>query len=211
MFRNFKNALVLAPHTDDGELGAGGTICRLIEQGTRVWYAAFSTAEESLPIGMPKDTLKIEVAKATAALGIDPANLIIKNYSVRRLNYHRQEILEEMVRLKNEIKPDLVLMPSPRDLHQDHTTVSNEGLRAFKTTSILGYELIWNNLDFNTTAFIRLEAKHVEAKCVALNEYVSQRGRNYIQPEFIRSLAKIRGVQVGAEYAECFEVVRWII
>jgi LmbE family N-acetylglucosaminyl deacetylase len=57
MLKNFKNVLVLAPHTDDGELGAGGTIAKLIENGANVYYAAFSTAEASVPDGMPKDIL----------------------------------------------------------------------------------------------------------------------------------------------------------
>ena len=51
----FKNVLVLAPHTDDGELGCGGFIAKLIELGSKVTYAAFSTAEESVPEGFPKD------------------------------------------------------------------------------------------------------------------------------------------------------------
>lgn len=211
MLNNIKRALILAPHTDDGELGAGGTISRLIEQGCQVWYAAFSTAEDSLPAELPKDTLKIEVQRATNVLGIKSENLIIKNYNVRRLNYHRQEILEDLVKLKRAIEPDLVLMPSPRDLHQDHTTISTEGLRAFKTTTILGYELIWNNLDFQSTCFIKLEPHHVSAKCLALKEYKSQSGRSYMGPEFITSLARVRGIQIGADFAECFEVIRWVI
>ena len=62
---DFKNVLVLAPHTDDGELGAGGTISRLLRSGAKVSYAAFSTAEESVPEGLPKDILKTEVKNAT--------------------------------------------------------------------------------------------------------------------------------------------------
>ena len=70
MFNGIKNILVLAPHTDDGELGCGGTIVKFIEDGVEVHYAAFSTAEESVPEGLPKDILKIEVREAMASLGI---------------------------------------------------------------------------------------------------------------------------------------------
>ena len=119
--------------------------------------------------------------------------------------------LEELVKLKRTLSPDLVLMPSPRDLHQDHSTVSQEGLRAFKTTTILAYELIWNNLDFNTTAFVRLEEANIDAKFMALTHYESQSDRKYMQKDFIKSLAHVRGVQVGCEFAECFEVIRWMI
>lgn len=205
------NILVLAPHTDDGELGAGGTISYFLEKKAKIWYAAFSTAEESLPNGMPKDTLKKEVKKATSQLGIDNENLIIYDYQVRKLNFSRQAILEDLIKLKNRIHFDLILMPSLKDIHQDHLTVAQEGLRAFKTTSILGYELIWNNLSFDTTCFIRIEERHLQNKIEALKHYKSQKGRDYVSPDFVKSLARTRGVQIGTQYAEAFEVIRWVI
>lgn len=208
---NYNNILVLAPHTDDGELGVGGTISRLIEEGANVYYSAFSTAEQSVPEGFEKDILKKEVRKATAKLGIKEENLFVYNYEVRKLNYSRQEVLEDMIKLKRQIKPDLVFMPSLHDIHQDHTTIAQEGLRAFKTATILGYELIWNNLSFDTTSFVKLEERHIRAKCNALQEYKSQGQRPYMSEDFIFSLAKTRGIQIGCEYAEAFEVVRLIL
>lgn len=86
-----------------------------------------------------------------------------------------------------------------------------EGLRAFKNTTILGYELIWNNLTFNTQCFVKLEKRHIENKVNALKEYSSQGFRDYLSEEFIISLAKARGVQIGVEYAEAFEVIRLFI
>lgn len=211
MFDNVKNVLVLAPHTDDGELGAGGTISKFIENGINVYYAAFSTAEKSVPIGFEKDILKTEVKNATKKLGIKEENLFIYDYEVRKLNYVRQEILEDLIALRNRLEIDLVLMPSLNDIHQDHTTIAQEGLRAFKTKTILGYELIWNNLSFDTTSFVKLEKKHIQSKVDSLKEYKSQNGRDYMSEEFIFSLAKSRGVQIGAEYAESFEVIRLVI
>jgi len=208
MIESFKNVLVLAPHTDDGELGAGATIAKLIEVGAKVTYVAFSTAEESVPEGLPKDILKTEVKMATAELGIAPEQLIIFNYQVRKLNYSRQKILEDLIALRKKSSYDLVLTPSMHDIHQDHSTIAQESLRAFKNTTILGYELIWNNLTFDTKCFVRLEKKHIEVKQKALSQYKSQGQRNYLSKDFTFSLAKVRGVQVGAEYAECFEVIR---
>lgn len=206
----FRKVLVLAPHTDDGELGAGGTIVKLIESGADVYYAAFSTAEESVPDGFPKDILKTEVKNATLKLGIKIENLLIYNYEVRKLNYVRQEILEELIRLRKQIDPDLVFLPSLNDIHQDHSTVAQEGLRAFKQKTILGYELIWNNLTFSTSCFVQLNQVHIRKKCDALKEYASQQHRDYISEEFVQSLAKARGVQIGSQYAEAFEVIRLI-
>ena len=94
--------LVLAPHTDDGEFGCGATIAKYIEEGKDVYYVAFSTCEESVPEGFPKNILEIEVKKATKELGIKPENLIIKNYPVRRFSEHRQDILEDLVALRKQ-------------------------------------------------------------------------------------------------------------
>lgn len=207
----FKNILVVAPHTDDGELGAGGLIARAVEEGKRVVYFALSTAEESLPPELPSNTLQIEVSKSTFSLGIKSSDLIIKNYPVRRLYEYRQDILQDLVDLKRNNDFDLVIAPSHNDIHQDHKIAAEETLRAFKNTTIFGYELIWNNVSFNTTNFVTLEKKHIEKKVAALKHYKSQSHRPYMNGEFIFSLSKTRGIQISAEYAESFEVVRLIV
>jgi LmbE family N-acetylglucosaminyl deacetylase len=206
-----QHILVLAPHTDDGELGCGGTIARLLEAGAQVYYVAFSTAEASVPEGFPTNQLEIEVKNATWALGIPQENLFVYKYQVRKLNYVRQEILEELIRLRSIIKPDTVLLPSSNDIHQDHSTVHKEGIRAFKHANILGYELIWNNLTFSTDCFIKLQESHIAKKLNALESYQTQEGRHYMDPDFIYSLARVRGTQINTQFAEAFEVIRLIV
>ena len=211
MMSRIDKVLILAPHTDDGEFGCGGSISRFIQEDKVIYYAAFSTAEESVPEPWPKDILKTEVREATKRLGIPLENTLIYNFKVRELSYHRQEILEEMVKLKNDICPDLVFLPSSNDVHQDHSTISIEGIRAFKNTSILGYEIPWNNIEFKTEAFIILSEENIKIKLYALDAYNSQKSKNYATEEFIRSLAKMRGIQIGSNYAEAFEVIRWVM
>ena len=211
MMSRIDKVLILAPHTDDGEFGCGGSISRFIQEDKVIYYAAFSTAEESVPEPWPKDILKTEVREATKRLGIPQENTLIYNFKVRELSYHRQEILEEMVKLKNDIGPDLVFLPSSNDVHQDHSTISIEGIRAFKNTSILGYEIPWNNIEFKTEAFIILSEENIKIKLYALDAYNSQKSKNYATEEFIRSLAKMRGIQIGSNYAEAFEVIRWVM
>lgn len=203
--------MVLAPHTDDGEFGCGATMSRLLNLGASVTYVAFSSAEESVPEGMDKDILKREVRAATIILGLSEDGLILYNFPVRHFPQHRQEILENMVKLNQEIKPDLVLLPSPNDTHQDHATIAAEGFRAFKKTTMLGYEVPWNNLSFNTTGFVKISEGDLEQKILALECYKSQKGRSYANEQFIRSLAITRGTQVGTKYAEVFEVIRLVV
>lgn len=210
MFYKPNKILILAPHTDDGEFGCGASISKFIREGKEVYYAAFSLAEESVPPTYPKNILESEVKEATRELGISRDKLLIFRYRVRHFDYHRQEILEDLVKLNTDIKPDLVFMPSLNDLHQDHTTIAMEGLRAFKRKSILSYELPWNNLNFTTNCFVTFGEDELQTKLNALNCYNSQKGRNYASEEFIRSLAITRGTQIGSRYAEVFEVIRWI-
>ncbi|MFW6122544.1 MAG: PIG-L deacetylase family protein [Petrotogales bacterium] len=207
----FTRILVLAPHTDDGELGCGGAIAKFLERGSDVYYAAFSVAEKSVPEGFPKDILETELKSAMKALEVPGNNLIIYRYEVRTFSYYRQEILEDIVSIKKDLQPDLIFIPSINDLHQDHKVVAEEGIRAFKRSTILGYEEPWNNINFNTISFIALEERHVDKKVEALKCYETQKYRSYLNEDFIRSLAKTRGTQVGVDYAEAFEVVRWVM
>ena len=174
----------------------------------------FSTAEESLPEALPKDTLKKEFFGVMKALNMRGGNYKLFNFRVRNLDKHRQEILEELINIRDDFKPQLVIGPSLNDFHQDHQVIANEMIRAFKTTSsIICYELPWNHMTFNTQLFIKLRKSHISKKYEMLKNYKSQltKERAYFSEEFVYGLAKIRGVQCNSEYAEAFEVIRWMI
>jgi LmbE family N-acetylglucosaminyl deacetylase len=204
-----KTILVISPHTDDGELGCGGTIARFIEEGNAVHYVALSSCEKSVPEGCASDILKREVKKATKVLGIKKP--ILFDFEVREFPKFRQAILDTLIELRNSIKPEIVFAPSSFDTHQDHRTIYEETYRAFKQCTILGYEQPWNNITFNTLAFIALEQSHIDKKIVALNCYQTQKDRSYLNPGFIRGLAMTRGTQIEQKYAEAFEVIKWVI
>jgi LmbE family N-acetylglucosaminyl deacetylase len=208
MIQSAKKVMVLAPHTDDGEFGCGGSIARLIEEGKEVFYVAFSICEESVPEGLPKDILQTELEAATKVLGLAPENVISFRYPVRKFNYVRQEILEDIIKLRKEISPDLIFIPSLNDIHQDHKTIAEEGVRAFKNNTLLSYELLWNVISFEHTCFVHLKEEHVNLKIKAVQAYESQNFRVYSSDDFLKSQARMRGMQVGGQYAEVFEVVR---
>ena len=205
-----ERALVLAPHTDDGEFGCGGTMARLVEAGCEVRYVAFSIATRSLPPGFAPDTLAREVREATAELGIPESHLTVHDFDVRTFPERRQDILELLVALWDEWRPDVVFQPSHHDVHQDHQTIAQEGLRAFKRTTILGYEIPWNNFDFSYGAYLALERRHVERKVAAVGRYASQQHRRYADEEYIWNLARVHGTNVNREYAEVFQVYRLV-
>ena len=205
-----KRVLILCAHADD-EYGCAGTMIRLLRSGVEVRYIALSRCEESVPEGYPPDILEKECRECTRTLGMKPQNVEVWQYLVRHFPGHRQEILEDFVRIKREYNPDLVFVPSSSDTHQDHATVYAEGFRAFKHASILGYEVPQNLRSFENTAFIRLTKEELDLKIVGLSCYRSQLFRRCSDPGFIRSLALVRGGQCNAEFAEAFELIRLII
>ena len=210
VIEQWRKAVVLAPHTDDGEFGCGGTMARLADAGCDVRYVAFSIATRSLPEGFPPDTLAREVREATAELGIPEDRLTVHDFDVRTFPERRQDILELLVALWEEWQPDVVFQPSLHDIHQDHQTIAEEGLRAFKRTTILGYEIPWNNFQFSYQWYVSLEQRHIERKIAALERYASQQHRRYADPEYVRNLARTHGINVNREYAEVFQVYRVI-
>lgn len=205
------SVLLLAPHTDDVELAAGGTVAKLIKSNCTVDYVAFSACEESVPIGFEQDVLRKESLAATQKLGINLANVNILDFKVRHFPRDRQQVLEELIRIRRNKHYDLVLTPSTEDFHQDHKVISEESIRAFKNTTILGYELSWNHLNTKNTLFVQLQPEDLEKKIDALKMYKSQYGRNYCNEKYIRALALVKGAHVGVEFAESYEVIRWVI
>jgi len=210
VLRNWKRVLVLAPHTDDAELGCGGTLARLVGREYDVSVAVFSIASDSLPAELPKDALKHEFLNSMQVLGIPSGNSLVREYPVRRLAEYRQSILEELVALRKEAAPDVVFLPCNQDIHQDHQVIHAEGVRAFKNSSLLGYELPWNTFDFGPQLIVGLEDRHMECKWSMLQAYHSQMvlGRQYFSRDLIYGLARVRGAQANKDFGEGFQVIR---
>jgi LmbE family N-acetylglucosaminyl deacetylase len=210
MLLGSSRALVLAAHTDD-EFGCVGLIARLVESGTEVHFACFSACEESVPDGFDEDVLKREVLDAVDILGIPRERFYLYDFRVRHFPANRQPILEELVALRRRIEPDLVLMPSSSDIHQDHGVMAAEGVRAFKHSTILGYELPMNTISFRHACFVNLEERHLDVKVRHAAAYLSQQHRSYMSENFLRGLAAVRGVQMNTPAAEAFEVIRMVV
>jgi len=206
-----KCVFVLSPHADDGELGCGGTISKLISEKNNVHFAVFSLAEKSIPSDLSKNITEKELNESMQILKIPKSKVHLYNFEVRNFPQKRQEILEILWKLNKEHSPDIVFTPSMNDLHQDHEVIAKETLRAFKNTTIFCYEEPWNLMSFNLTVLIRLSKMDIENKLKALQCYKSQTHRPYFENDFIWNLAKIRGGLINHQYAEAFEVMRLII
>lgn len=206
-----KKVLVLGPHPDD-EIGCAGLIQKLVVSGYELHHWFFSLCENSIKnFGITEKDLLEECNNSRTTLGISLDHCGNFSFQVRHFQKYRQEVLENLILLRKKIDPLIVLVPSSQDIHQDHNCIYQESLRAFKHSSILGYELPWNMLSSNHNFFVNLTSQQLATKIKALECYKSQSSKIYFNQEFFSSLAKVRGVQANSKFAETYETIRIII
>lgn len=190
--------LIVSPHTDDAELAAGGSIHKWTSQNNEVYHIVF----------YPR--FKKEFIEASKVLGVPENNLIIKSMDRRTFPQNRQKICDCLYDLRQKMNPDLVVSPYINDVHQDHQQVSAECRRAFRRgTSILEYELIHNCVNFVPNYYIKISDENLQRKIEAVKCYKTESKKPYFHPELLAGLARIRGVQCDATYAEAFHAHRF--
>lgn len=198
--------LVVAPHADDAELGAGGSIRRWIEAGVDVHVLNLSDTSNinGRPFG---ENLRLESAAAAEVLGVPMKNLHFANFPLRNFSSERQEILDYLIEKRKNLFPDLVIGPSLGDAHQDHGVVAREVGRAFKGKTVIGFDTYWNMTLQRPEYVLEVSEKHIEAKLNALREYKSQSSRPYMRQELVLGQARMRGLPAGFEFAEAFSII----
>lgn len=196
-----EKTLVISPHPDDAEIGAG---C-FISSKKNIVHAVLSHCDEDLR-GFPSGTNIQEWKKANE--GVDKRMMF---FPVRHFEYNRQEILDYLISIKQEIQPSLVLCPCRGDKHQDHKVVTDEVIRAFHNSTILGYEIPKNTQDCTFNYYYPITTEQLINKKRLINLYESQKNiSGRITTEHIEALAIVRGLQCGSRYAEAFETIKII-
>jgi len=205
---SFRKVLFIGAHPDD-EFACAGTIAKLTLSGAEVDAMVFADCADQLPEGFDVLHLMVEWSDAMALLGVkDPLMNGMRN---QHFPEFRQVILEQLYKRRND-GYDLVLLPATSDIHQDHSVIREEGIRAFKHTTILGYEQPQNTVrSTNLAAYVSLSPFLVDLKVKHAATYRSQAHRTYMREDFIRGLAAVRGVQANVDAAEAFEVIRWMM
>tara|TARA_R110001632_G_scaffold28927_2_gene77004 strand:+ start:27587 stop:28204 length:618 start_codon:yes stop_codon:yes gene_type:complete len=200
-----KIILAIAPHLDDIELGLGATIHKLSEDNT-IHYLGLS-----MPPLVEKEIFMQEFWDSCKHLKLSKKRMVLKDYNPRDLFKDRMDILQLFYDTNKAIKPDIVFVPNSKDIHQSHQVTYQEARRAFKYSTILGYELPWNSMSFDMDVFIEVSKENIEAKQESINSFKSQKERTFFSNDIITDLARLRGKQIGKEFAECFELTRIII
>ena len=201
--------LLLSPHTDDIEYGLGGTLLNLIKPNTEVRWMVFSNAIKSLVDEDPTILIR-EQKQAAKLLNIETKSLIFYDFPVREFSYQRQAILEELLIMKKKFDPDMVFCPSSLDFHQDHKTIYDETIRAFKDCTILGYNTPWNQFNESNQLLVKLTKKDLEFKKKLLKTYKSQSHRKYMDEKIIETIARYKAIRSNFDFGESFEVISMV-
>lgn len=208
MVSKIERVLVISAHSDDGEIGCGGTMAKLLEEAAEVTYLYFVLP----PIAMNQPAAQQETDEALQALGIDKViHCKLDGYANRMFHAHRQEILDALVWTYRDVRPDMVFTLSSLDTHQDHAVVASETFRACKKCTILGYDFPWNMPRSQLGCYIAIEQKHLDKKVASIQKNTSQLFRPQLSVDAVTALATVRGAAIGKQYAEAFEVIRWVM
>lgn len=204
---NYKKILAIGAHPDDIEMGCSGLIRQFTDIGARVWTTTMSKCDDQFT-DEEKGKLVEECSNSSHILGIHKT--LLNDFPNKELPEHRIEIMDIFNNLQKEIKPDLILIPSLNDPHQDHSEVANCAVRTFRgIETILQYEILRHgSFTFTPTLFVDI-SDYIETKVKALCCYKSQVSRRaYFDEESFRALARTRGAQSGYTYAEGFVIYK---
>jgi len=199
--------MLLGAHCDDIAIGAGGSLLELCRAhpGLRV-SALVLTGGGSLR----EEEEKAALTAFCPGAQLDVTVLDLPDGRVPT-RWERAKLALEELRSRGE--PDLVFAPSPHDAHQDHRAVAELVPTAFRDHLTLGYEILkWEGDLAQPTVYLPLAEPVLREKISKLHEhYGSQRDRSWFEPETFTGLARIRGVQCRARFAEAFHVSKLVL
>ncbi len=202
---NGKRILIIGAHPDDIELGCGALISH-INDSAAVCCVTLSDNQKNPGL----KALPSEHFQSLQLLGVKKEDIILKDFETRRFPQFRQEILEYLIGLNGQFLPDVVFVHTRSDLHQDHVTTTEETLRAFRGTSVLGYDVIRSSYGFFPTFFIEVTEKDVENKISALAQYKTYAGKYYFEADVTRATLIRHGALAEKKFAEGFDIFRII-
>ena len=200
------SVLAIGAHPDDIEIAAGGTLLSLAERhpGLRVRFVLMTGTSQ-----------RQQEAQAAARAFLPGADLDVQLHDLPdgRLPAVWGQVKEVIEAQARSLSPDLVLAPSADDAHQDHRTVGELVPTAFRDHLCLGYEIPkWDGDLTRPNTYFPLTDDIARRKVELLDKcYPSQRGRDWWDEETFLALARLRGVECRARYAEAFTCTKLVI
>ena len=195
-------ALFLGAHSDDIEIGCGGTILSLLGQGQEleVWWVVFAAS--------PARRLEAERSAEVFLRGAIKKEIVVRDFKESFFPYTGSEIKACFEELKRTISPDVIFTHFRDDLHQDHRLISELTWNTFRDHLILEYEIIKYDGGLGSpNVFAHLSEEVCAKKMKYLMEnFQSQRSHQWFTEETFRAILRLRGVESNApeKYAEAF-------
>ena len=177
-----KKVCFIGAHPDDIEIGCGALIAHIVKQTEIRCYTLSDNQKNPLLTNVVK-----EHYRSMDVLGVPKENVIVGQFETRRFPQSRQEILEYLIDLNRNFKPEIVFVHTKADVHQDHATITQEALRAFRGTTVLGFDVIRSSYGFFPNFLVEVTEADVEKKIAALAEYHTYDSKYYFESEVTRA------------------------
>lgn len=198
-----KKVCCIGAHPDDIELGCGALIANIAKKSDILCVTLSDNQKNPLLINLVE-----EHRNSMEILGVTGENDILLDFETRRFPQLRQEILETLLQIKRDFKPDLVLVHTKNDIHQDHLTTMEESLRAFRGITVLGFDVLRSSYGFFPHFLFEVTEQDMEKKLSALAEYKTYADRYYFDSQITRSTMIRHGALAERPYAEGFDILR---
>jgi len=198
-----KRVLFLGAHPDDIEIGCGALLHHIVKK-TNVLCVTLSDNQKNPDLKQ----VKSEHLRSMEILGVAEEKVIFGPFQTRVFPNARQEILEYFLMLRKDFKPDLILTHSKQDVHQDHNTMTEEALRAFRGITVLGFDVVRSSYGFFPHFLAEVSEEDVNKKIEALSEYETYKDRYYFNSDLTRSIMLRHGALAEVPYAEGFDILR---
>lgn len=200
-----RRILFLGAHPDDIELGCGALIHQIAAQ-TEILSVTLSDNKKNPEL----HSVAEEHLRSMQILGVLADHVQFGPFETRRFPHNRQEILEFMIQLNKNFRPEIVFVHTKNDIHQDHSTVTDEALRAFRGVTVLGFDVIRSSYGFFPNFLVEVTEADVEAKIKALAEYTTYQNRYYFDAQLTRATLIRHGALAERPFAEGFDILRII-
>ncbi len=195
--------LFVGAHPDDIEIGCGAML------------ASVSSTAEVLCVTLSENREKLEHKhlvdehyRSMAVLGVAAERAIVESFETRNFPRDRQAILEYLYELNRTHRPDIVFVHSQADIHQDHAVVTMEALRAFRGTTVLGFDVLRSSYGFFPDFLVEISEGDVEKKILALSKYETYSNKYYFDREIVRATLIRHGALAERPFAEGFDILR---
>lgn len=198
-----KRILFIGAHPDDIELGAGAFISNVIPH-SEVLCLTLSDNQKNPLLNKVVD----ELHASLQVLGVKKDWIIVEKFTTREFPKFRQDILETLLKMRREFKPELVFVHSRADIHQDHNVATEEALRAFRGTSLFGFDVVRSSYGFFPHFLVEVTEQDVNRKLQALNQYETYNEKYYFDPAVLRATMVRHGALAEVPFAEGFDILR---